>query len=146
MLILKTNKGVFFMKLGATLYVKNSVNAVEFYKEVFGMSLGYNVKNNDGTFMHAELEKDDNEVFSVSESNNQMILDIMLNTKLNYDSRPIMTYGIDFKNEDEIKKAYELLIIGGNVLFPLGPLPWSTLAAEVVDKFGVCWFISFNKE
>lgn len=41
------------MKLGATLYIKNTVEAVEFYKEAFGMTLGYNERFLDGTFMHA---------------------------------------------------------------------------------------------
>ena len=45
------------MNLGATLYVKNSVEAVDFYSEAFGMTLGYNVKNSDGSFLHAELLK-----------------------------------------------------------------------------------------
>ena len=43
------------MNLGATLYVKNSVEAVEFYIEAFRMILGYNAKNSDGSFLHAEL-------------------------------------------------------------------------------------------
>jgi len=36
------------MNLGATLYVKNSVEAVEFYIEAFRMTLGYNVKTIQG--------------------------------------------------------------------------------------------------
>jgi PhnB protein len=40
------------MSLGATLYVKNRVGAVEFYIEAFRMTLGYNVKNSDGSFLH----------------------------------------------------------------------------------------------
>lgn len=32
------------MKLNATLYIKNTVKAIEFYKEAFGMTLGYNEK------------------------------------------------------------------------------------------------------
>lgn len=43
------------MKLGATLYVTNSAEAVAFYSEAFRMTVGYNVKNSDGSFLHAEL-------------------------------------------------------------------------------------------
>ena len=46
------------MTLGATLYIKDTKEAVVFYQEAFGMTLGYNVKNPDGTYMHAELQKD----------------------------------------------------------------------------------------
>ena len=41
-----------------TLYIKNTLKAVEFYSKAFGLSLGYNEKHPDGTYMHAELQKD----------------------------------------------------------------------------------------
>lgn len=129
------------MKLGATLYIKNTTEAVEFYKEAFGLTLGYNEKFPDGTYMHAVLCKDGEEVFAVSESHNESFVEMMLKSDLNH-SRPTMSYSLDFKNEDEVKKAYEMLAAEGNVLLPLGPLPWSACAADVVDKYGVYWYIS----
>ena len=45
------------MKLGATLYIKNSIEAVEIYKQAFGMTLGNYEKYPDGTFMHAPMLK-----------------------------------------------------------------------------------------
>lgn len=53
-----------------------------------------------------------------------------------------MSYSIDFVSEDEVRKAYSVLAEGGKVLLPLGSLPWSSCCAEVVDKFGVYWYIS----
>lgn len=32
------------MKLNVTLYIKNTVEAIDFYKEAFGMTLGCNEK------------------------------------------------------------------------------------------------------
>lgn len=122
------------------MYIDNTIEAVEFYKEAFGMTLGYNVKNPDGTFMHAALLKDGKEIFAVSESHNESLVRIMLNSSLK-EARPTMSYGINFNNEDEIQKAYDMLSTDGTVLFPLGPMPWSTCAADVVDKFGVYWYI-----
>lgn len=129
------------MKLGATLYIKNTVEAVEFYKEAFGMMLGYNVKYPDGTFMHAELLRDGQQVFAVSESQNDAFVQAMLASSLQ-ESRPTMSYGINFDNEDEVSKAFSMLAEGGNVLFELGSLPWSSCCAEVIDKYGVYWYIS----
>ncbi|NLD46081.1 MAG: VOC family protein [Clostridiaceae bacterium] len=129
------------MKLGATLYIKNTVEAVEFYKEAFGMTLGYNEKFPDGTFMHAALLRDGHEVFAVSESQNDNFVNVMLTSSLK-ESRPTMSYGIYFDNEDEVKKAYSMLAEGGKVLFPLGSLPWSSCCADVVDKYGVYWYIT----
>lgn len=128
------------MKLGATLYIKNTIEAVEFYTEAFGMTLGYNEKNPDGTFMHAALLKDGQEIFAISESRNDSLVNIMLTSKLK-DSRPTMSYGINFKNEDEVKKAYLMLEKEGKVLIPLDSLPWSSCCADVVDKYGVYWYI-----
>lgn len=129
------------MKLGATLYIKNTVEAVEFYKEAFGMTLGYNEKFPYGTFIHAELLKDGHEVFAVSECQNDAFVNVMLTSSLK-ESRPTMSYSINFENEEEVKKAYSMLAEGGMVLFPLGALPWSSCCAEVVDKFGVYWYIT----
>lgn len=129
------------MKLGATLYIKGTIEAVEFYKEAFGMTLGYNEKFSDGTFMHAALLKDGEEIFAVSESQNDAFVDVMLSASLK-EARPTMSYGINFENEEDVKKAYSILSVGGNVLFSLGALPWSSCCAEVVDKFGVYWYIA----
>ncbi len=128
------------MKLGATLYISNSPEAVGFYLEAFGMTLGYHVKNSDGTFMHAALLKDNEEIFAVSESHNEALVKMMLSSSL-IEARPTMSYGINFSSEDEIRKAYDMLRVDGTVLLPLGPLPWSECAAEVVDKYGVYWYI-----
>jgi uncharacterized glyoxalase superfamily protein PhnB len=124
------------MNLGATLYVKNSVEAVEFYIEAFRMTLGYNVKNSDGSFLHAELLKGEESIFAVSENNDEEIVRSMLAAK-----RPSMSYGIDLDNDDELIHAYKILVEGGHILRELGALPWSPCSADIVDKYGVCWYI-----
>jgi len=124
------------MVLGATLYLINSNDAVSFYMKAFNMTLGYNVKNPDGTFLHAELLKNGDSIFAVSESADQEILKVMLNTQC-----PTMSYGINFDNDEELHFAYTMLCDGGHVLRSIGPLPWSPCSADVVDKFGVYWYI-----
>lgn len=124
------------MVLGATLYVVNSNEAVEFYCDAFKMMIGYNAKNENGTYLHAELEKNGNSIFAVSESNDFTIKNIMVNSRT-----PTMSLGINFDNDEELKYAYNQLIINGHIIRPLGSLPWSPCAADVVDKYGVCWYI-----
>jgi PhnB protein len=124
------------MNLGATLYIKNSVEAAGFYAKAFNMTLGYNVKNADGSFLHAELLKDGNSIFAVSESDDEAIRMTMLTAK-----QPTMSYGINLDNDEELKKAYSALSDGGHILRPLGELPWSPCSADVVDKYGVYWYI-----
>lgn len=124
------------MNLGATLYVKHSVQAVEFYIEAFRMTLGYNAKNSDGSFLHAELCKGDESIFAVSENNDEEIIRSMVAAK-----RPTMSYGINLDNDDELIHAYKTLVEGGHILRELGSLPWSPSSADIVDKYGVCWYI-----
>lgn len=124
------------MDLGATLYVKNSAEAVEFYIEAFRMTLGYNVKNSDGSFLHAELLKGEQSIFAVSENNDEEIVRSMLASK-----QPTMSYGINLDNDDELHHAYKILVDGGHILRELGSLPWSPCSADIVDKYGVCWYI-----
>ncbi len=55
--------------------------------------------------------------------------------------RPTMSYGINLDNDDELNHAYKILIEGGHILRELGSLPWSPSSADIIDKYGVCWYI-----
>jgi PhnB protein len=118
------------VKIGTGLYVKNSVEAVELYKKVFGLELGYHVKNSDGTYFHSELYKDGQEFLSVVESAKEPEKDSAVQLCVSFD------------REAEVEKAYALLCEGGIIKTPLGPLPWTPCAADVIDRFGVWWYIT----
>ena len=118
------------MNIGIGLYVKNSVEAVELYKKAFCLDLGYHVKNPDGTYFHSELYKNGKEFLSVVEAPNGNI------------GEYTVQLGVTFADEAEVRKAYALLSEGGTIKTPIGPLPWSPCAADVIDKFGVWWYIT----
>lgn len=128
------------MKLGATLYVHNTLEAVPFYMDAFGLTLGYHAFFPDGTYLHAALLKDGQEVFAVSEAQNDAMVALMLAANLT-GARPTMSYGIDFASKAEIDHAYGLLTQGGTILRAMGPLPWCNYCADVVDKYGVYWYL-----
>lgn len=123
-----------------TLYINNTLEAVEFYREVFGLSLGYNVKFPDGTYMHAELQKNGVIVFAVSETKNSELVSVM-HDFLKKGVSPTTNIGLKFDTEEEIERAYNMLVAEGVVRRPLGPLPWSVCSADVLDKYGVYWYI-----
>lgn len=127
------------MTLGATVYVSNSLEAVPLYMEAFGLTLGYHAKNEDGTFWHAELERDGAVIFAVSESRNEALAKLIL--QLPPEAHPTIGIGMNFETEAEVKKAYDMLKSGGKVLYPMAAVPWSTCSAEVIDKYGVNWCI-----
>ena len=124
------------MTLGSTLYVTNSIEAISFYCNAFNMKIGYNAKHEDGTYLHAELEKNNHSIFAVSESNDTEIAKYLLHAK-----QPITSLVINLDNNDELNHAYEILSKNGHVLRSLGSLPWSPCSADIVDKYGVCWYI-----
>lgn len=128
------------MQTGMTLYINNTLEAVNFYQEAFGLSLGYNEKFPDGTYMHAELQKNGRNVFAVSESKNNALVSILHEFAKN-GVPPTTSVGLKFDTEDEIKLAYNMLTTEGVAYRPLGPLPWSVCCADVLDKYGVYWYI-----
>jgi Uncharacterized protein conserved in bacteria len=128
------------MALGATLYIRDSVEAVAFYCDAFGMTLGYNAKHDDGTYLHAELGKAGGCGFAVSESKDEAMRQTMLAA-----NQPTTSLGMNLDSDGELRHAFEVLAKGGHVLRDLGELPWSPLSADVVDKYGVCWYIFVNQ-
>jgi len=52
-----------------------------------------------------------------------------------------MSLGVNLNSDEELYHAYEMLSAGGHILRPAGELPWSPLSADVVDKYGICWYI-----
>ncbi len=51
---------------------------------------------------------------------------------------------LNFDNEAELRKAYEILSDEALSCSLEGPCPWAQLLGLVVDKFGVCWALYFR--
>lgn len=122
--------------LGVTLYIANSNGAIDFYCNAFKLELGYNVKNDDGTYLHAELYRQGFGGFAISESKDKIIQNAMLVAK-----QPTISLGMNFDDNKELDYAYDALSKDGHIIRPIGSLPWSPYSADLVDKFGVCWYL-----
>ena len=114
------------------IYVKNSIEAVEFYSKAFDAALVADYKNEEGTFYyHAELDIY-GQILAVSED---------------IDNRPvggIMQYCLHFEkgDKDKVTKAYEVLKEKAiKIDHPLGPVNYSPHMASLVDRYGVYWCI-----
>jgi len=116
--------------LGHTIYVKRSAEAVPFYCAVFGLELGYHVKNADGSFFHSELYCGEQPILSVVEG------------KEDTPHNNVVCLGMTLADEAAVRRAYTQLKVGGTVKMDLTTLPWSPLCAEVIDRFGVWWYIT----
>lgn len=54
-----------------------------------------------------------------------------------------MTFNaFEIGTEEKVYHAFEVLRDGGVVIEPIHEVPWSKCCATVIDKYGVCWWIS----
>jgi len=123
---------------GVGIAVKNNVEAVEFYKKVFGLELGFfemfpENHPNYGDYQHAVLMKDGKEIFAVASQSHDF----------NFDAKKqVISFGFYFDNEAELREAFAILSEDGFIVNPIGAVPWSPCCADVIDKFGISWWIS----
>ncbi len=123
------------MEIGILAYVKGSIDAVELYKKAFGAELGYNVLNPDGGYFHAELIRSGKVFLAVSEVGENFCTDVI-------PKYPNMNFGIVLDDEEAVREAYKILSEDAVMCTPLRILPWSDLSADVVDRFGVYWYLT----
>ena len=54
-----------------------------------------------------------------------------------------MTFNVfEMGTEEAVHHAFQVLSAGGVVIEPIGAVPWSKCCATVIDRYGVCWWIS----
>jgi PhnB protein len=126
------------MEIGIQAYVNGSIDAVELYKRAFGAELGYSVLNPDGSYFHAELMQSGKTFLAVSEIGENFCSDVM-------PKYPNMNLGAILDNEEAVRKAYSALSEDAPIGTPLHALPWSDLCADVVDRFGVYWYLTISQ-
>ena len=113
-------------------YVKGSDKAVELYQKAFDAELGASYPHYDGTFMHAELNVY-GQILAISEAlkNKERITGNTMQFCLHFGEG----------KEELVQKAYNTLKDGAKILYPLSPCEYSTLMADLIDKYGVRWCI-----
>lgn len=129
------------MQAGCQIYVKGSVEAVAFYQRALNLTLGMNFKDDNGTYEHASLMFGESEILAVAEDKSDMSSPFIRDNK-----RPVMSfncYGLGTR--EAVLHAYNVLSEGAfHNQNPDGPapLPWSKLCFNLVDKFGVHWWVA----
>jgi len=109
--------------------VKKSNQAVRFYQNAFDAKLVCRHENDNGTIAHAELDIF-GQIISISESDQEET--ITGNT---------MQFGLHFGDgkEELVQKIIDNLSDGAKILCQA--VDWSPLQTELIDKYGVHWFI-----
>ena len=125
------------MGIGIGIYTKNSKEAVTFYCNVFELELDYHVLDNEGNYFHAELLKDGDPLLAISEANDANLPN---GFSLSY-SNPV-ELGYTVNSDNEFYRIVSILKEEGKVITEVCSFPWSPLAAVIMDKFGVRWYIT----
>ena len=110
------------------IYVKGSVEAVEFYQNAFDAKLGFNEKNSEGEYLHAELDLF-GQILAVSEGKNNIIGNNM-------------QFCLHFQNDEKniVTKAFDVLKNGARKIDqPPGPCIFSPYMTSLIDKYDVYW-------
>jgi len=122
-----------FTGLEGALFVANVKEAFEFYKNALGMESvphhGYDILSLGGEHFYNIFE-------SPADEHNMLV-------QTTFKSRHRLCANVELATEDELRHAVDALTAdGGRIIDSPRPLPWSPYAADVVDKYGVKWFIS----
>lgn len=127
------------MKNYTQVYVKNSMEAAQLYCRAFGAEITFAIKNEVGSaYEHCELSVNGEGFLALAEAKNPC--DVQLVHKMKWET---MTFNVfEMGSEEAVSRAFDVLRDGGVVIDPIHALPWSKCCATVIDRYGVCWWIS----
>jgi len=127
------------MKNYTQVYVNDSILAAEMYCKAFGAEIGRAMMNEAETaYEHCELNVNGEGFLALAEAKKPY--DVSLIHELKWET---MTFNaFEMGSEAAVHNALAVLSEGGVVLEPIHELPWSSCCATVIDRFGVCWWIS----
>lgn len=127
------------MKNYTQVYVKNSFEAASIYCRAFGAEITKAFVNDDNTaYAHCELSVNGEGFLALAEATNSCDIEIVHRYKWE-----TMTFNVfEMGDEEKVYNAFRILSEGGVVIEYIHQLPWSKCCATVIDKFGVCWWIS----
>ena len=123
------------MKIGPQVYVRGSVEAADLYCAAFGAVKSFEIKGENGLYAHCELSVNGTRIMALSEA------------PADCDTSPktawqIMAFNaFEFGTEEAVRRAYDLLKEGGHIIHPLAPCPWNPCCADLIDRFGVFWWL-----
>ena len=127
------------MKNYTQVYVKDSFAAAEIYCKALGAEITREFINEDNTaYEHCELSVNGEGFLALAEAKNPCDISIVHKNKWE-----TMTFNVfEMGTIEAVDNAFRVLSDGGVVLEPIHELPWSKYCATIIDKFGVCWWIS----
>ena len=127
------------MKCYTQVYVMDSIEAANTYCRAFGADITAEMKNSSETaYEHCVLSVNGEDILALAEAKKPYDVEVIHKMKLE-----TMTFNaFELGSTDSVMTAFDVLSNGGVVLEEIHELPWSTCCATVIDKYGVCGWIS----
>lgn len=125
------------MKISSQVYVRGSVEAAEMYCNAFGAEIHLKIMDeSQKAYAHCELFVDGRLFLAVSEAPAVCAS----GPKTVWQT---MAFNVcEMGSEAAVRRAYDSLRDGGTVIDPVGPCPWNPYCSNLIDKFGVFWWIA----
>ncbi|NWL89265.1 hypothetical protein DMN77_17045 [Paenibacillus sp. 79R4] len=125
------------MKISSQAYVRGSIEAVDRYCSAFGLEKSLEIKDEtQNAYAHCELTLNGELFMAVSEAPK----DCDVHKKTTWQTMAFNVY--DMGTEEAVRKAYNVLSNGGTVIDPIGSCDWNPCCSNLIDKFGVFWWIA----
>lgn len=125
------------MKISPQVYVRGSIEAAKMYCNAFEAEISFEVKDEkEHAYAHCELSVNGQLFLAVSEAPDNC--DVSKKSK--WQTMAFNAY--DMGSEKAVRHAYNVLSDGGTVIDPLGPCDWNSYCSNLIDKYGVFWWIA----
>lgn len=125
------------MKIGSQVYVRGSIEAAELYCKAFGAEITFEMKDEaQEVYAHCELSVNGQLFLALSEAP----ADCDTSKKDKWQTMAFNVY--EMGSEEAVRNAYDVLREGGTVIDPIGPCPWNACCSNLIDKYGVFWWIA----
>ncbi|MNP46855.1 hypothetical protein D3C76_1408830 [compost metagenome] len=125
------------MKISSQVYIKGSVQAADMYCRAFGLEKGLEVKDEViNEYMHCELMLNGKLFIAVSEAPEGCDT----GQKSTWQTMAFNVF--DMGSKEAVRQAFDILKDGGTVIDPPGPCDWNSYCSNLIDRFGVFWWIA----
>ena len=124
------------MKVYTQAYVRGSVEAAEMYCKAFGAEITFEIKDENGAYAHCELSVGGEGILALGEAPENC------DTSKKEVWQTMAFNAFELGSKEAVQKAFDVLSDGGTVLKALGPVPWNEFCGDVIDKYGIFWWVA----
>jgi PhnB protein len=119
--------------------------AMTFYQECFGGEINLMEVKDSPLARESAVEKDKIFHSSLMINDSPVIMGSDMQEQYGYIKGNNIALGVTCTSEEDIRTLFEKLSINGKVSKPLKVEFWGGIFGSVEDRFGIIWFLNFDK-